>query len=74
MTLKRKSGTAYTAENYEGSNMISTILAKLREASEELDKEITSASRALRTGDKDRCQYARIKIQEAITRLLEVSL
>jgi len=49
------------------------IIEQLKEISNQLDEQIKSASRGLRTGDKDRCQFARMKIQEAITKLLEHS-
>ena len=52
--------------------MVSQVIIKLKEASEELDEEIKSASRGMRIGDKNRCQFARMKIQEALTKLLEV--
>ena len=46
------------------------IIGKLKEASNELDEKIKSASRGLREGERARCQFARMKIQEAITKLL----
>jgi len=51
--------------------MNSKVIPLLKEVSEKLDTEIESASRGLRTGEKDRCQKARMLIQEAITKLLE---
>ena len=53
--------------------MKTEIIAKLKEASEQIDEQIRSASAGMRTGDKDRFQFARMKIQEAITKLLEVT-
>ena len=47
------------------------IIEQLKEVSNQLDEQIKSASRGLRPGDRDRCQFARMKIQEAITKLLE---
>lgn len=53
--------------------MIDEIIKELKAISEKLDVQITSASRGLRLGDQDRCEFARTKIQEAITRLLEIT-
>jgi len=47
------------------------IIEQLKEVSNQIDEQIKSASRGLRAGEKDRCQFARMKIQEAITKLLE---
>lgn len=51
--------------------MIIKVIEQLKQACEQLDEEIQSASRWLRPGDTRRAQSARMKIQEAITTLLE---
>ena len=51
------------------------IIKQLKEVSDQLEEKIKSAKSAtkgLRTSDKDRCQFARMKIQEAIAKLLEI--
>ena len=51
--------------------MNSKIILLLKEASELLDSEITSASSGMRNAELSRNQKARMLIQEAITKLLE---
>lgn len=53
--------------------MIDTIIKELKEASEKLDKQITLAHAGLRNFECGNCKSARMLIQEAITKLLEVS-
>lgn len=53
--------------------MTDRIIAQLKEVSEELDKQIVSAAAGMRLGTLDRLQFARMKIQEAITKLLEIT-
>jgi len=47
------------------------IMEQLKEVSNQLDKQIKKASRESMLSDKAVYQFARMKIQEAITRLLE---
>ena len=52
--------------------VVSEIIEHLKELSDQIDPRIQNASIAMRAGDVDRLQFARMKIQEAIAKLLEI--